>query len=191
MNGRFLFSLAAPWLRLFTGFFSLCPQFARQLIWDFWSSYSGLIANGVRYALLSAAGASLGSNVYIGPGVIIKNPRKLTVGRNVSIHANCYIDAIGGICIGDDVSIAHSSSLISFDHTWTDLAIPIKYNAIEPGEINIARDVWIGCGVRVLAGASISSRSVVAAGAVLTGQAYEPGLIAGAPAHTRRPLMHL
>lgn len=89
-------------------------------------------------------------------------------GFNLSIHEFSYLDAAGGIEIGDNVSIAHNCSLVSFEHTWTDLETLIKYNPTKLYPIKIGNDVWLGCGVRVLAGTVIEDR-VIVAGAVVKG----------------------
>lgn len=98
-----------------------------------------------------------GDNIFIGRGVIIKNFENLTIGNNVSIHASCYIDASGGVVIGDDVSIAHQCSIISFEHQWSDAKMPIKYNKTFMSSVKISGDVWIGCGVRVLGGQALEN----------------------------------
>lgn len=59
--------------------------------------------------------------------------------------------------------------------------IPIKYNAIDCGKVTIHSDVWIGCGVRILAGVEIFSHSIVAAGCVVTKDVSSDTLVAGVP----------
>ena len=182
MNGRTLFFKFQYVLRLISHVFGYAPKFVQNFLWDCFFPFRGVFACGIRYALLAAKGAKLGENVYIGHGVTLLNVEKLVIGSNVSIHTGCYIDAIGGVKIGDNVSIAHGVSLVSFNHLWSDRDIPIKYNDIQALPIRIDDDVWLGCGVRVLAGAELCKRSVVAAGAVVAGGKYENGVIAGVPA---------
>ena len=107
---------------------------------------------------------------------------KLTVGSNVSIHDNCYIDAGGVINIGSEVSIAHNSTLLSGTHTFEDYSLPIKYNPITISGLTIKDDVWVGCGVRVLGGITIASRVVIAAGAVVNKSLDAKTLYGGIPA---------
>ena len=101
----------------------------------------------------------------------------------------CYIDGCGGIEIGDNVSIAHSTSIVSFNHTYEKVDIPIKYNPISCGYIyiyndfcSVYNDVWIGCGVRILSGVTIGNRSIVAAGSVVTANVTPYTLVGGIPA---------
>lgn len=80
------------------------------------------------------------------------------------------------------MSIAHQTSIVSFNHRWDNTDIPIKYNDVECGEIVIEDDVWCGCGVRPLSGARIGRRAVIAAGAVVTGQVHRGEIVGGVPA---------
>jgi len=125
---------------------------------------------------------SYSRNVYFGSRVVFKNIQNSHIGENVSIHDFCYVDALGGIDIGDNVSIAHSSSIITFNHTWDDLSLPIKYNPVEFGKVIIKNDVWIGCGVRIMPGVVIGERSVIAAGAVVVKDVPPRSVVAGVPA---------
>lgn len=135
-----------------------------------------------RYLLLSKLARKCGDVVFIGKHAVIKNSEGLSIGDRCSIHAFCYIDGCGGVNIGDDVSIAHGSSIVSFEHTWRDPGVPIKYNPIQMRSITIGNDVWIGCGVRILGGAVIGDRVVIAAGSVVKGNVESNSIYGGVPA---------
>jgi len=141
-----------------------------------------------RYIFASRTFSSIGEAVYIGPHCIIKNAEYLSVGDRVSIHEFCYLDALGGIRIGNDVAIAHGCSVLSTNHSWDDLDNPIKYNPVKFGPVEICDDVWIGCGVRILAGSKISERVVVAAGSVVRGELESGYVYGGIPAKKLKPL---
>lgn len=51
--------------------------------------------------------------LYIGKGCTIKSRDRIVFGRNVSIHRDCYIDALSteGIIFGDNVSIQKKTSI--------------------------------------------------------------------------------
>ena len=137
---------------------------------------------GIRFACFKALAAECGDNVAIFRNVTLKHVDRMHVGSNVSIHTQCYLDALGDIFIGDNVSIAHSSSLVTFDHSYKDNDVPIKYNKVEKGKIVIEDDVWIGCGCRILQGVTISSRCIIAAGAVVNKDTLSHHIYGGVPA---------
>jgi acetyltransferase-like isoleucine patch superfamily enzyme len=140
------------------------------------------VAVAMRYCALRALAKACGDNVFIDENVVFKNVENLSIGSNVSIHCFSYIECLGGVHIGNDVSIAHASSILSFEHGYDDAQRPIKYNAINPAPVFIDDDCWIGCGVRLLAGASIERRVVVAAGAVVKGRLAGGAIYGGVPA---------
>jgi len=143
---------------------------------------NGKLGLVLRYVFLKNSAERVGENVSVQPGVYLLNIGKLKIGNNVSIHPMCYIDAEGEIEIGNEVSIAHSSSILSTNHNFTDFSIPIKYNELKLGKVIIHDDVWIGCGVRILAGVEIGTRTVVAAGSVINKKVDSHSLVGGIPA---------
>lgn len=188
MTGRKLFHYLAPLINTLVSLFRLLPKFIRYFIWDISSVFEGKLSILTRYIILASLSNKVGKNIYVGKNVTIKSFESLNLGSNISIHANSYIDASGGVYIHDNVSIAHNSSIISFEHTWENLKDPIKYNPTVLKEIVIFKDVWIGCGVRVLAGAVINTRTVVAAGSVVKGGLDEKSIYAGVPAKKVRDI---
>jgi len=181
-TGRDIFNKYAKLIGCFCFIVNYLPRVFQRFAWGIANIFDGSMSSMVRYAVLKSMVNTIGSSVYIARNVTIKNPSLLRIGSNVSIHTSCYIDAAGGCSIGSNVSIAHASSIITFDHTWGESSVPIKYNPITKSDVSIDDDVWIGCGVRIMSGVSIGSRSIVAAGAVVTKDLAPGALYAGIPA---------
>lgn len=183
-----MFYKFARTIRFLSRVFGLVPKPLLRFLYRVAMPFGGPLAMLIRYLALKNLCQSLGDNVYLGADIEIRFFENLSVGSNVSIHRNCYLDALGGIRIGSEVSIAHQSSIVALEHGWDDTTIPIRDNPIIARSVEIADDVWIGAGCRILGGASIAKRSVVAAGSVYTAKTpAESGyLYAGVPAKRKK-----
>lgn len=142
----------------------------------------GKIGIAIRYILVKTLAKSCGNNVSIKQYVFLENIHNISFGDNVSVHPFCYLEGSGGIEIGNDVSLAHNVSILSVNHTWGNHEIPIKYNPIDHTPVKISDDVWVGCGCRIMAGVTINSRSIIAAGAVVTKDVESNSIVGGVPA---------
>lgn len=189
MSGREKFQKYKIIIELFVKIINIFPKRLNIFLFRSVKNWNGTKGLLIRYIFLRVLCEECGDNVFIDYGVEIKNIEKLKIGKNVSIHQMSYIDAIGGVVIGDNVSIAHSCSLISFNHTWNNEHSPIKYNELSLIPILISSDVWIACGVRILAGCVIEKHTVIGANAVLTEKKYESNyLYGGVPAKKLKKL---
>ena len=182
VRGRVVFRRMRPLLYGLSSLFKLMPRVFRHLCWSLSDLVPGMAGVGLRYAIARSLAAHCGDVVLFGPGVTVKAWRNLSLGNNVSIHDACYIDATGCIDIHDEVSIAHHTSVLSSNHTWDDPSLAIRDNPVTMSKTTIGPDVWIGCGVRVLAGVHLGARTVVAAGAVVNRSFEGNGLLGGVPA---------
>lgn len=182
MKGRNVFKYMKPILLGFSFILGFFPSFLRNWIWKLVDLLPNVIAVGFRWSLARASGAEIGENVYIGHNVTVKNWKNLQIGSNVSIHENCFIDALARVRIGKNVSIAHASSILAFDHNYSDDQVPIKYGELIPEGIFIADDVWISAGVRILRGSEINERCIIAANAVVRGRLDPRAIYGGVPA---------
>ena len=182
MNKRF-------WVKKFTSLstiviniLSLLPLGFRKNIFYAGRNLPSIFGLYWRYISFKSISPKSGESIYIAKNIYMKNIEYIILGSNVSIHEMCYLDGYGGIEIGDNVSIAHSTSFISFDHTYDDTTIPIKYNPSIRKRIILYNDIWIGAGVKILGGNTINKRSIIAAGSVVTKDIEEYSIYAGVPA---------
>ena len=136
----------------------------------------------LRYCLIKCLAKKCGDNVVIKENVYLNEVENMSFGNNVSIHPMCYLDAQGGIEIGDDVSIAEKTNIISFEHNFKNTEIPIKDQGLILKKVVIKNNVWIGCSATILAGVEIDSGSIVGAGAVVTKQVSKNVIVGGVPA---------
>lgn len=164
------------------------PRRLRTWLFDSFAVVPGGLGVLVRVGIARSLAAAMGERVHIGRFCTILGWETLRVGERVSLHEYCYLQALGGIEIGDDVSIAHGCSLVSFEHGYALHGIPIRDQPLILAPIRIESDAWLGCGVRILAGVVLGPRTIVAAGAVVTGSNSGNEVLAGIPARTMKQI---
>ena len=111
---------------------------------------------------------SCGNNVTIRDGVHIHFPQNVSIGNYVSLNENVFLDGMGNISIGNYCRIAHSVSILSSDHTFSDLSRPIYKQGSDLSKTIIEEDVWIGAKATILRGITIGKGRVIGANAVVT-----------------------
>jgi len=169
------------------GVLRLFPKRIREILLFPFFQADSMLGVAARYIYYKSICPDWGDNIYIASKVVFKYIDRIHIGNNVSIHEFCYLDGYGGIEIGSDISIAHSSSILSSEHDWSGEE-PIKYNPSLPRSVRISGDTWVGCGVRILGGTQLGPRTVVAAGAIVKGTHNGREILAGVPAKLVRRL---
>ena len=115
--------------------------------------------------------------------VFIEGLEGLTIGDNVSINRGCNISAEGGLTIGDDVAIGHSSTLLTTEHGFSAVDVPIRNQPLDNFPTVIGPNCWLGARVCILAGVSLARGTIVGAGAVVTHSVEDSDCtVAGVPA---------
>ena len=181
-KSRKLFSVFKPIIMVLAFLFSIFGKNINKLLFSVFRRFPGYIGRIIRYIFLKNCLEEIGSNVIIAPGVYFKWPERIKIGNNVAINEMCYIEGFGGVTIGNNVAIAHATTLMTSNHTYEDKDKPMSLNPIIGAPIIIEDDVWLGCGVRVLAGVHIRTRTIVAAGAVVNKSFEGNSIIGGVPA---------
>lgn len=122
-------------------------------------------------------------NLWIFPGAFIEDVGALRLGDDVSINRNCNLSCGGGLTIGNNVSIAHATTILTAEHGFADKDKPIKYQPIELKPVRIGDNVWIGAQVCILAGVTLADGTIVGAGTLVNHSVTEKNCtIAGVPA---------
>jgi len=113
--------------------------------------------------------------------VIGFNKIKLSKDRNTigsfCLSPHCYIQALGGIEIGENFLFAPGIRLISVNHGVND-----EYKNTNTKPIKIGNNVWLGTNVIILPEVSIGNNVVVGAGSVVTKSFPDDVVIVGNPA---------
>lgn len=147
--------------------------------------------------LLRRCGAQIGSRTRFKRSLFLDNTiesrdcagdfRNLSVGNNCYIGDLVYLDLSERISVDDDVVVSGSVSILSHSdcNRSPELAALFPRKA---APVRLDRGCWIGAGATLLAGVHIGSRSVVAAGAVVTRSIESGTVYAGVPAQKVRSL---
>ena len=125
--------------------------------------------------------ATLGK-VRIYEGVTFWYPYRIHIGDDVTLNEWVYLSGFGGLRIGNHVRIGHRVSIITSDHRYGDMNIPIYQQGLIFGEVIIEDDVWIGCNATILKNVRIGRGAIIAAGAVVTRDVPENTIFGGVPA---------
>ena len=125
----------------------------------------------------------MGDRSYIAGGAIVRSAR-LIMGSDCSL--NSYSVLSGDITMGNGVRIASHASIYGFNHGYESIDIPIFQQPLTTKGITIGDDVWIGANAVILDGVTISSHSIVAAGAIVTKDIPAYSIVGGNPARIIR-----
>lgn len=134
-------------------------------ILDFVPGTGGDLARGAYWALFLR---SSGDNLQVRPGVNLSHPENLVVGNNVRINVNCYIDAGGGISIGNNVLLGPDAKVWSVSHCFSDKSIPVFQQGYFYGPVEISDNVWIGANSIILPNVKISEGVIIGASSLIT-----------------------
>jgi galactoside O-acetyltransferase len=122
----------------------------------------------------------------IQPGVTFANTAKLSIGNRFGCNTGTYINALGGIKIGNNVLIGNNVTISAGRHEIDNLPNSIFENQAVPLGIEIEDDVWIGSGAIIMPGVKIMQGSVIGANSVVTKDTVPYSVNFGSPSRFSR-----
>lgn len=132
---------------------------------------------GIKVFLLRFFGAKIGRGLVIKNNVCIKFPWKLTIGENVWLGENCWIDNLDYVTIGNNVCISQGALLLTGNHDYTLSTFDYR-NA----PITIEDGAWIGAKTIVCPGVTVKNHAILTVGSIATKDMEEYGIYQGNPA---------
>ncbi|WP_321371061.1 acyltransferase [uncultured Desulfuromusa sp.] len=171
---------------------NLQDKYGRLLYYQYFTrDLPGTFGERVRMKLLSKYFESCGDLVIIYQGVRFRGIHKLNVGSGVHIGVDNFIQASGGVTLGDDVMLGPGVKIWSVNHKSDRLDIPISQQGYDYKSVHIGSGTWLGANVFVMPGVDIPEGCIVSAGSVVGIKKYPPySILAGNPCRvigTRKP----
>lgn len=147
----------------------LILNFVRQIFVFIRTSYYAYILN-IKFSKIRVYG-----------NVTIVSPEKLIVGEGFRINENVYINAEGGVHLGQNVTLSSGAKIIS---AGIDLELlnadREKLNYHRCDKVIIGNNVWLGANSIILPGCNLLGNNVVvAAGSVVTKEVVESNVVVG------------
>jgi putative colanic acid biosynthesis acetyltransferase WcaF len=119
--------------------------------------------SAARCWILRSFGAKVGVGVVIKPGVRVKYPWLLKVGKNSWLGEDCWIDNMALVEIGENVCVSQGAYLCTGNHDWSDPAFGLVVRPI------VLRDgAWVGAMAVLCPGVRLGECAVAATGSVVT-----------------------
>lgn len=150
--------------------------------WVIWQ-LPGVFGTLLRSRYLAPRMKRAGRNLAVMAGCRFRSIENLEIGDHCNIGFDNFIQARGGLVIGNHVTTAPGVKIWSVNHEYGDADAPITEQGHAHKPVTIGDNVFIASNAFILPGAQIGEGCIVSAGAVVGGKAYRPySVLAGNPA---------
>lgn len=129
-----------------------------------------------RLILLRLFGAEIGPYSRIKPGLRVKFPWRLVVGKACWLGEDAWIDNLAIVRLGDRVCLSQGAYLCTGNHDFRSPAFSLVL-----GPITIGSDAWIAAHAVLGPGSQIGAGTVVALGSVVSGSVPSGAIVRGNP----------
>lgn len=153
--------------------------------WVWWMIWQipGLFGNMLRGRHLARRMRACGSELRVYAGCRFRSVERLVAGDRVSIGYDVFLQAYGGITLGNDVTFGPGVKVWSVNHDFQDVDVAVQAQGQTAKPVVIGNDVFIGGNAFILPGVTLPDGCIVIAGAVVNAKAYRPNsILAGNPA---------
>ncbi len=159
------------------------PNNRYELLNSFIESAPGITGQKLRAKLASRYVMDFkGGRVIIHKRVTLQGIHNLSLGKNVQIGNDTFIQATGKVVLGMDVMIGPGSKIWSVNHKFNNIDIPIYEQGYEHEPVTIEDGVWLGANSFVMPGVTIPKGCIVCACTVVNKKKYKPySILSGNP----------
>lgn len=149
---------------------------SRDYLLNYWVSRVPL--HRARMWLYRTLGLKVGEGSTILMSTEFNHASEIRIGSHTVINQHCYLDARGGLSIGDNVNISSHVIVLAGSHDVQDG----RNFAGSVEQVTIESYAWLGTRCMLLPGVTIGRGAVVAGGAVVTHSIPPYCIVAGVPA---------
>lgn len=171
-------------------------QILKRLYWDlcdfnerkyyfYWLIWQipGLAGDRIRAKYLNKKIKKAGKNFVVQCGTRFRSMENLIVGDNVTIGYDNFIQALGGVTLGNNVMTGPSIKIWSVNHNYQKGNVLVQDQGQTKDEVIIDDGVWIAANAFISPGVHLPEGVIVSGGSVVGKKAYKPySIIAGNPA---------
>lgn len=136
----------------------------------------------LRMVALRMQGAKIGQNSFIRAGSYIAFPKNLEMGQESKINDACRLYLFERLSIGNNVEIGPEFLVYTGEHHFSDPDKPLTKQGTHHAPVRIDDDVYMGARVTILKGVHVQSRTIIAAGSVVTNNLESGYIYGGVPA---------
>ena len=130
----------------------------------------------------------IGKDITICDNIYIDGHYNLSLGDRVSIHQFSYINAEGGVQIGDYVSIGSHVIILSSTHNYLKKNLNFKQQGIILKSTKIGNNVWIGSRTTIMEGIKIGNNVIIGAHSLVTKDIPDNVMAFGSPCKVYKKL---
>ena len=122
----------------------------------------------------------IGKGCFYVDQIVWLNGEFAELGDDVGFNYGVYVNAFGGLKIGDKTLIGPCSMIHTANHE-TDPNKPLQEQGWVKQPVTIGKWVWVGMGVMILPGVTIGDGAIVGAGSVVTKDIPDWAIAVGNP----------
>ncbi len=152
------------------------------ILQDLLSFIPGEIGFIIRRSFYMRRLGKCGNNLRIEMFCRLTVPNNIYFGNNSGCNRYTYIDGTAGVYIGNNVLIGPSVKILTSNHIYDDISVPIRDQGWKYKPVIIENDCWIASNVIILPGVHIGKKSIIAAGSVVTKDIPSYSIVGGIPA---------
>lgn len=161
----------------------LDPDERKYLFYYCISQFPGAAGNLLRGRFVAKKARIVGRNLIVMSGTRFRSIENLSIGDEVQIGYDNFIQALGGVSIGSNSMTAPGVKIWSVNHNYREKNKLITGQGQTTSPVVIGCDVWIAANAFISPGVHLPDGCVVSSGAVVGVKDYKPySIIAGNPA---------